>query len=79
MTGVITTHGITIDGINHLESHDASFVKMNFERYESGDRNDAVAAVYAGMQPLTADDIAEAVVWATSQPGRSTTSSARWQ
>jgi 3-hydroxy acid dehydrogenase/malonic semialdehyde reductase len=25
-------------------------------------------AVYAGMQPLTADDIAEAVVWATSQP-----------
>jgi 3-hydroxy acid dehydrogenase/malonic semialdehyde reductase len=28
-----------------------------------------VAAVYAGMEPLTADDIAEAVVWATSQPG----------
>jgi 3-hydroxy acid dehydrogenase/malonic semialdehyde reductase len=28
-----------------------------------------VAAVYAGMQPLTADDIAEAVDWATSQPG----------
>ena len=27
-----------------------------------------VAAVYAGMQPLTADDIAEAVDWATSQP-----------
>jgi 3-hydroxy acid dehydrogenase/malonic semialdehyde reductase len=27
-----------------------------------------VAAVYAGMQPLTADDIAAAVDWATSQP-----------
>ena len=33
----------------------------------AGDKAKA-AAVYAGMQPLTADDIAEAVDWATSQP-----------
>jgi 3-hydroxy acid dehydrogenase/malonic semialdehyde reductase len=32
-----------------------------------GDREKA-AGVYAGMQPLTADDIAEAIVWAASQP-----------
>jgi 3-hydroxy acid dehydrogenase/malonic semialdehyde reductase len=32
-----------------------------------GDRQKA-ASVYAGTQPLTADDIAEAVNWATSQP-----------
>jgi 3-hydroxy acid dehydrogenase/malonic semialdehyde reductase len=33
----------------------------------AGDKAKA-AAIYAGMQPLTAQDIAEAVVWATSQP-----------
>ncbi len=32
-----------------------------------GDR-DRAAAVYAGTQPLTADDIAAAVEWAASQP-----------
>jgi 3-hydroxy acid dehydrogenase / malonic semialdehyde reductase len=32
-----------------------------------GDR-DRAAAVYAGMQPLTAEDIAAAIEWATSQP-----------
>jgi 3-hydroxy acid dehydrogenase/malonic semialdehyde reductase len=32
-----------------------------------GDKAKA-AAVYAGMQPLTADDIAESVAWATSLP-----------
>ncbi len=32
-----------------------------------GDREKA-AGVYAGMQPLTADDIAEAILWAASQP-----------
>jgi 3-hydroxy acid dehydrogenase/malonic semialdehyde reductase len=32
-----------------------------------GDREQA-AAVYAGTQPLTADDIAAAIEWATSQP-----------
>src|ERR1700761_9744482 len=32
-----------------------------------GDKAKA-AAVYAGLQPLTAEDIAEAVDWATSQP-----------
>ena len=32
-----------------------------------GDAKQA-AAVYAGTQPLTADDIAAAIEWATSQP-----------
>jgi 3-hydroxy acid dehydrogenase / malonic semialdehyde reductase len=32
-----------------------------------GDREQA-AAVYAGTQPLTADDVAAAIEWATSQP-----------
>ncbi len=32
-----------------------------------GDR-DKAANVYAGMQPLTADDIAESILWAASQP-----------
>ena len=29
---------------------------------------DRAAAVYAGVKPLTADDVAEAIVWATSLP-----------
>ena len=32
-----------------------------------GDKAKA-AAVYAGMQPLTAEDVAEAVAWATALP-----------
>ena len=32
-----------------------------------GDKEQA-DAVYAGMQPMTADDIAEAIYWAATQP-----------
>ena len=39
-----------------------------FSEVRFGGDRDRAAAVYAGMQPLTADDVAEAVAWATSQP-----------
>ena len=39
-----------------------------FSQVRFGGDQAKAAAVYAGMQPLTAEDIAEAVHWATSQP-----------
>src|SRR5882724_9621362 len=39
VTDAVATHGITVDGINHLESHHASFMKIDFERHERGNRN----------------------------------------
>jgi 3-hydroxy acid dehydrogenase/malonic semialdehyde reductase len=42
---------------------DTEFSTVRF----GGDKEQA-DAVYAGMQPLTADDIAEAIYWAAAQP-----------
>ena len=42
---------------------DTEFSAVRF----GGDREQA-DAVYAGMQPLTADDVAEAIYWAAAQP-----------
>ena len=39
-----------------------------FSEVRFGGDRDKAAGVYAGMEPLTADDIAEAIVWASSQP-----------
>ncbi len=39
-----------------------------FSEVRFGGDRDKAAAVYAGMDPLTADDVAEAIVWAASQP-----------
>jgi len=41
-----------------------------FSRVRFGGDRQRAAAVYAGTQPLTADDIAAAIEWATSQPPR---------
>lgn len=41
--------------------------ETEFSEVRLGDREKA-ASVYAGMQPLTADDVAESVYWAASQP-----------
>ena len=40
----------------------------NFSDVRFGGDRERAAAVYAGMQPLTAEDIAAAIEWATSQP-----------
>jgi 3-hydroxy acid dehydrogenase / malonic semialdehyde reductase len=39
-----------------------------FSQVRFGGDTERAAAVYAGTQPLTADDIAAAIEWATSQP-----------
>jgi len=39
-----------------------------FSQVRFGGDRERAAAVYAGTQPLTADDIAAAIEWATSQP-----------
>jgi 3-hydroxy acid dehydrogenase / malonic semialdehyde reductase len=39
-----------------------------FSDVRFGGDHERAAAVYSGMQPLTADDIAAAIEWATSQP-----------
>jgi 3-hydroxy acid dehydrogenase/malonic semialdehyde reductase len=39
-----------------------------FSRVRFGGDTERAAAVYAGAQPLTAEDIAAAIEWATSQP-----------
>src|SRR5437667_647768 len=39
VTRVGATHGIAIDGISHVESHHALFMKMDFERHERSNRN----------------------------------------
>ena len=39
-----------------------------FSEVRFGGDSERAAAVYAGMQPLTAEDIAAAIEWATSQP-----------
>ena len=39
-----------------------------FSEVRFGGDHERAAAVYAGMQPLTAEDIAAAIEWATSQP-----------
>jgi 3-hydroxy acid dehydrogenase / malonic semialdehyde reductase len=39
-----------------------------FSDVRFGGDSERAAAVYAGMQPLTAEDIAAAIEWATSQP-----------
>jgi 3-hydroxy acid dehydrogenase / malonic semialdehyde reductase len=39
-----------------------------FSRVRFGGDTERAAAVYAGVQPLTAEDVAAAIEWATSQP-----------
>ena len=39
-----------------------------FSTVRFGGDADRAAGVYAGAEPLTAEDVAEAVVWATSLP-----------
>ncbi len=51
-----------------VTSVDPGMAETEFSRVRfHGDAHRA-AAVYAGMTPLTADDVAEAVLWATSRP-----------
>jgi 3-hydroxy acid dehydrogenase / malonic semialdehyde reductase len=39
-----------------------------FSQVRFGGDTERAAAVYAGVQPLTAEDVADAIEWATSQP-----------
>jgi 3-hydroxy acid dehydrogenase / malonic semialdehyde reductase len=55
--------GIRVTSVEPGLSGGTEFSKVRF----GGDAERA-AAVYAGTQPLTADDVAAAIEWATSQP-----------
>jgi 3-hydroxy acid dehydrogenase / malonic semialdehyde reductase len=55
--------GVRVTSVEPGMSGGTEFSTVRFE----GDR-DRAAAVYAGTQPLEADDIAEAVHWAAAQP-----------
>jgi len=55
--------GIRVTSVEPGLSGGTEFSQVRF----GGDREKA-GAVYAGTQPLTADDIAAAIEWATSQP-----------
>ncbi len=55
--------GVRVTSVEPGLSGGTEFSEVRF----GGDRERA-AAVYAGTQPLTADDIAAAIEWATSQP-----------
>ncbi|HTX25416.1 MAG TPA: SDR family NAD(P)-dependent oxidoreductase [Streptosporangiaceae bacterium] len=55
--------GVRVTSVEPGLSGGTEFSQVRF----GGDREKA-AAVYAGTQPLTADDVAAAIEWATSQP-----------
>ena len=55
--------GVRVTSVEPGLSGGTEFSQVRF----GGDRERA-AAVYAGTQPLTADDVAAAIEWATSQP-----------
>jgi 3-hydroxy acid dehydrogenase / malonic semialdehyde reductase len=55
--------GVRVTSVEPGLSGGTEFSEVRF----GGDRERA-AAVYAGTQPLTADDVAAAIEWATSQP-----------
>jgi NADP-dependent 3-hydroxy acid dehydrogenase YdfG len=45
-------------------------VETEFSIRRFGGDRDRAAAVYAGAEPLTADDVAEAVTWVVTRPAR---------
>ena len=47
---------------------DPGAVETEFSMVRFRDDKERAAKVYAGMRPLTASDVAEAIVWATSRP-----------
>ena len=51
-----------------VTSVDPGMAETEFSRVRFHGDEHRAAAVYAGMTPLTADDVAEAVLWATSRP-----------
>jgi NADP-dependent 3-hydroxy acid dehydrogenase YdfG len=48
---------------------DPGAVETEFSMVRFRDDKERAAKVYAGMRPLTAADVADAIVWATSRPG----------
>ena len=51
-----------------VTSVDPGMVETEFSRVRFHGDERRAAAVYAGMTPLTAADVADAVLWATSRP-----------
>ncbi|MCV7211769.1 SDR family NAD(P)-dependent oxidoreductase [Mycolicibacterium canariasense] len=49
---------------------DPGMVETEFSIRRFGGDRDRAAAVYAGAEPLTADDVAEAVTWVVTRPAR---------
>ncbi len=48
---------------------DPGAVETEFSMVRFRDDKERAAKVYSGMRPLTAADVAEAIVWSTSRPG----------
>ena len=54
----------------HLTTVDPGLVESNFSRVRFRGDEEKASAVYANVEPLTPDDVAECVVWAVTRPRR---------
>jgi 3-hydroxy acid dehydrogenase / malonic semialdehyde reductase len=54
----------------HVTAVEPGLVETNFSRVRFRGDEEKASAVYANVEPLTPDDVAECVVWAVTRPNR---------
>jgi NADP-dependent 3-hydroxy acid dehydrogenase YdfG len=54
----------------HITTVEPGLVESNFSRVRFRGDEEKAGAVYANVEPLTPDDVAECVVWAVTRPPR---------